>query len=126
MDARGVLVLAALGAAAALALASPTPALAATSAEQVYERGTNTIPSPLPAIPNEPVKEPVVAGEEEQPTTPTIPVGEPAPGGSPGAEDQPEAALGGTLPVTGFDVLLVIGAAAAAGGAGFALRRTAR
>lgn len=36
------------------------------------------------------------------------------------------AASTGVLPVTGFDALLIFGAAAAAGGAAFALRRASR
>ena len=128
----------------AFAVATAVPAISAgtllaqTSAQQVYEQPeTRQTQSDLPLIPQvagdhqtpptgSSTQTPEVAGEqppagEKPPATPgegVPPVGEPA-------AVAPEAVDGDTLPVTGLDVFLLLGAAAAAGGVGFALRRGA-
>ncbi len=64
---------------------------------------------------------PEVAGEKP----PVVPAAEEVPPGIEPAAIAPEAQPSGdTLPVTGLDVLILLGAAAAAGGVGFALRRS--
>ncbi len=131
-----------------LAVATAVPALsagsllAATSAQQVYEQPENrNVQSDLPLIPQvagdhqtppdgsstenpqgSSTENPEVAGEQP----PVVPAAEPVPPGIEPAAIAPEAQPSGdTLPVTGLDVLILLGAAAAAGGVGFALRRSA-
>ena len=137
----------------AFAIATAAPAISAstllaqTSADQVYERPQNRdVQSDLPKIPQvagdhqtPPVggstetpevagETPEVAGEtpevvgEKPPVTPAAE--EVPPGIEPAAVAPGARATDDTLPVTGLDVLILLGAAAAAGGVGFALRRS--
>lgn len=97
----------------------PTQAIAIPSANQVYEIPT-TPEGPLPPIPTTPTtpnppddsccehNPPVVENPpRENPPTVTTP-----------RENQ------GTLPVTGLDILVILGAAGGAGAVGYALRKT--
>jgi hypothetical protein len=125
----------------AFAIATAAPAfsasalLGATSAQQVYEQPeTRGVQSDLPQIPQvagdyqtppdgSSTETPEVAGEGPE----TTPPAEQTPAVVKPAAVSPEAQQpsGDTLPVTGLDLMLILGAAAAAGGVGFALRRSA-
>ena len=119
---------------AAPALAA-SPLLAATSAQQVYEQPENrNVQSDLPQIPqvagDHQTQTPPVGSSTETPEVagenpPVVPAAEQVPPGIKPAAIAPEVEpTGDTLPVTGLDVLILLGAAAAAGGVGFALRRS--
>ena len=128
---------------AVLVAALATMALSATAFAQssgaaAYEQPpTHTTPGNVPPIPTAPppATSTVVPPAEEEITPTVAGVSTPAPE-SPAvtpvatpAAPAPVAAAedtGGTLPVTGFDALLILGAAAAAGGVGFALRKAAK
>ena len=118
-DARRPLAAATLIASAALALGAAGPAWAATSAQQVYEKGTATTPSPLPELPKEPVRQPLTTGPMAISEVRPLPIGI----GAPILEDPAEraAAQGATLPVTGLDALVFFLASAVAAILGLAL-----
>jgi hypothetical protein len=123
----------------ALALATVVPAasastvLAQTAGDQVENPIQRNVQSDLPQIPElagdyqqppdtSSPQTPEVAGEQPE-TTPPV---EETPAVVKPAAVAPEAQPSGdTLPVTGLDLMLILGAAAAAGGVGFALRRSA-
>ena len=129
-----VLFLASLMTTGAILLLMAGSLFAATSAQQVYETPeTRTTQSTLPEIPQ-------VAGDYV-PQAPSTDPADPSVAGevTPGEKSVPEvvgappapapAAVQGvndTLPVTGLDLLIILGAAGTAAGVGFALRRGAR
>jgi hypothetical protein len=128
------LVLSALALATAVPAASASTVLAQSAGGQVEQPDTRTTQSDLPQIPQ-------VAGDYQQPpdtsSTETPEVAGEQPETTPPAEETPavvkpavvvpqaQQPSGDTLPVTGLDLMIILGAAAAAGGVGFALRRSA-
>ena len=139
---RCALFLSAFAVATAVPALSASSLLAQTSAQQVYEQPeTRTTQSDLPEIPQvagdhrtPPLGSstdgpPEVAGEKPPVTpsegVPPVTPGEGVPPVFTPVDVSPEANADDTLPVTGLDVMLLLGAAAAAGGVGFALRRGA-
>jgi hypothetical protein len=128
------LVLSALALATAVPAASASTVLAQSAGGQVEQPDTRTTQSDLPQIPQ-------VAGDYQQPpdtsSTETPEVAGEQPETTPPAEEAPavvkpavvvpeaQQPSGDTLPVTGLDLMIILGAASAAGGVGFALRRSA-
>jgi hypothetical protein len=128
------LFLSALALATAVPAASASTVLAQGAGDQVENPIPRNVQSDLPQIPE-------VAGDYQQPpdtsSTETPEVAGEQPETTPPAEETPAvvkpAAVapearqpsGDTLPVTGLDLMIILGAAAAAGGVGFALRRSA-
>lgn len=125
------------------ALAFSASAMGQTSAQVAYQQAPPQTPANIPEIPSvsgaqvtPPSEEPegrqeivpTVAGEQRNPptspTAPSVPDVTPV-ANVPDVAPAQVAQDAGTLPVTGFDALLILGAAAAAGGVGFALRRAA-
>jgi hypothetical protein len=122
----------------AFAIATAVPALSASTllaqsgGELVEQPTPRNLQSDLPQIPEvagdhqPPVTEsetPEVAGEQPQTVPPATQ--KPEAVGPVAVGPVAEAPSGDTLPVTGLDVMILLGAAAAAGGVGFALRRGA-
>lgn len=134
-------ILTALLLAAFAMMALSASAFAQTSGATAYER-TPVTPAQAPVLPFTPPPStaPVIPassvaapGEEIVPTVAGVSTPAPeSPAVVPAVSTPatPDVAAvqdtGGTLPVTGFDALLILGAAAAAGGVGFALRRAAK
>lgn len=118
-----------LSATAAMLLVNVGLVMGATSAQTVYEQtpgvvaGVPEIPTVLPPSTTTIPTPPAVAPETTPPLRPAVSPPGPGPAVIPvqaTAEDG-----GSTLPVTGFDALLLFGAAGIAGLAGLALRKVA-